>query len=660
MANYYFYPYIGLTGGADGALDSLDGSLLKDGDAAFVVITSSRTCYIYTLDEDSNAIEDGVNVIAPDSNAGTKRWLRTSSPTDQFDVAFYGATGNGSTDDTVAIQNALNAVKFVTFGDPSKEYKISSNLILDSNHLIDLRGCKITQTVANKPIFKATSKDNVWIFCEGGVLYGEGTWSDAWTGNTTHWDHGICFLGCTRSGIVDPVIKNMAHAGICIKGGNTIKIINPIIEGTHAYSTVLSSGDNFQNGIYITDDVIYGIGDDILILDPDISGVTQGILRENQGSSAGVVDASLAIVSPNIHDIPGQHAFYIQGGKTAVSNPVLSNIALSGFKVQSADSNQAIKGFTCTGVAASDLGGNLFEIACIGSGSTSNLILSGTGDTVAGYGIAVTGKVQNLKADVVVSNVGTAVYCTGAGASDLDITVKAQTVTETGVLITATTATGIKIRPTLRECNAANGTFYGIHINSASAEVDIFDPDITDASGYMVHGLFNTSSGSTVRVHGFARLTGASSTAVRADYPITEWPTEVVLNGATGDFTSLVNVSSSQEMITSVRSTSVSNVTLWGMNLEDESSYTIVADIAGKLAGSAQRAGYITMCIAYRNGGTATIEGSPPEVSVIESASFAGVYSWAVSDNAVFIVVNSASSVNYDWTARVRVTKFVD
>lgn len=73
VTDYYFRPCIALTGGGDGALDAIDGADLIDGEAAFVV--SNGLQYIYYLDADSGAAEDSPNVIAPDSNAGDKRWI---------------------------------------------------------------------------------------------------------------------------------------------------------------------------------------------------------------------------------------------------------------------------------------------------------------------------------------------------------------------------------------------------------------------------------------------------------------------------------------------------------------------------------------------------------------------------------------------------------
>lgn len=71
MTNYYAYPYILLTGGGDGALDSLDGSLIKDGDWA--VVTTNTGVFVYRCNATSAAAESSPAVISPDSNAGDKR-----------------------------------------------------------------------------------------------------------------------------------------------------------------------------------------------------------------------------------------------------------------------------------------------------------------------------------------------------------------------------------------------------------------------------------------------------------------------------------------------------------------------------------------------------------------------------------------------------------
>ncbi len=67
------WPANSLTGGGTGALDAIDGGLLSDGDGAVVI--AGITAYFYSLDSTSGAAESIPDVIAPDVNAGDKRWI---------------------------------------------------------------------------------------------------------------------------------------------------------------------------------------------------------------------------------------------------------------------------------------------------------------------------------------------------------------------------------------------------------------------------------------------------------------------------------------------------------------------------------------------------------------------------------------------------------
>lgn len=73
MANKIYWSKTALIGGTADALDSIDGASLTDGDFAHVVV--GEKLYIYKLDDDSGATESAPDVITPDANAGTKRWI---------------------------------------------------------------------------------------------------------------------------------------------------------------------------------------------------------------------------------------------------------------------------------------------------------------------------------------------------------------------------------------------------------------------------------------------------------------------------------------------------------------------------------------------------------------------------------------------------------
>jgi len=62
-----------LTGGAAGALDEIDGSLLNNLDIA--IVTVSGTVYFYVLNHDLTTAESSPGIISPDKNYGTKRWV---------------------------------------------------------------------------------------------------------------------------------------------------------------------------------------------------------------------------------------------------------------------------------------------------------------------------------------------------------------------------------------------------------------------------------------------------------------------------------------------------------------------------------------------------------------------------------------------------------
>lgn len=86
----------------------------------------------FYYDSSSTLPDNGGDVIAP--NSGVGRWLRPNG--NRFNVKEFGALGNGSHDDTLAIQSAINRVQFLAVGTvyiPAGTYKISQSLTLSNN-----------------------------------------------------------------------------------------------------------------------------------------------------------------------------------------------------------------------------------------------------------------------------------------------------------------------------------------------------------------------------------------------------------------------------------------------------------------------------------------------------------------------------------------------
>jgi hypothetical protein len=84
-----------LTGAAT-CLDNVDGNDVADGDGAFVLYDNPTSglqeFYIYKLDSTSGATASSPTVIAPVSNAGTKRWLLSRPTFRGFEVAKISGT----------------------------------------------------------------------------------------------------------------------------------------------------------------------------------------------------------------------------------------------------------------------------------------------------------------------------------------------------------------------------------------------------------------------------------------------------------------------------------------------------------------------------------------------------------------------------------------
>lgn len=131
MANN-FYGAVALTGGAPGALDAINGSILNDGDGAVVIVGNQG--YLYSLDADSAAAESSPDVISPDSSAGDKRWILSNTLNTMSPRTYAGEESitheNGMIEKfgTAAVGPSGTTV---TFGTPFPNEIIAVNLTIE-------------------------------------------------------------------------------------------------------------------------------------------------------------------------------------------------------------------------------------------------------------------------------------------------------------------------------------------------------------------------------------------------------------------------------------------------------------------------------------------------------------------------------------------------
>lgn len=118
-----------------------------------------------------NSLVVKTSITTPENRQLIKSWIndidQANSLGSYTNVRSYGATGDGTTDDTQAIQNAINDVHknnggLILF--PTGTYKITSTLTLYANTSLygtNIFASVITMDGQNKPFFKATDLDDV-------------------------------------------------------------------------------------------------------------------------------------------------------------------------------------------------------------------------------------------------------------------------------------------------------------------------------------------------------------------------------------------------------------------------------------------------------------------------------------------------------------------
>jgi len=634
--------------------------------------TSGNGSGVWFLAVDATTVtEDEVNIL---TGSATVSFVKKAA--DSADIV-YTPAGTGAVTTTAqdklrevvsvtgfnTIQDALNTGKSVSF--PEGSYSLTDVLTFTANNqaVILNAGVTITQTTADKGIFWAEDLDNVWVVANGATLVGEGSWSAAWTGNSGHNDRVVQFTNCTRSGIIKPYIKNGANAGISIVAGSDITIDSPIIEGTHTHGTVLPSEANFQNGIYIKHNPTVGTVKRVHIKTPKISGVAQGILLEGHVALVISDDMQVQIDSPIIRDIPGQHGIYCNNGRITINNPNIYNCDLDGIKIQDnhtmVPSCVVINDFVIT-----NCGSHAIELQATGTGAStvSNVFFNGIAkDCQRGVGLNAENPsniIENVRGNVQIVNstqYGLIMQANATGIMrNVDITVDSITSGLHGVFVDGAGITDSKITPRVRDAGTtAANTYDGIHINNCT-DLQVWNPDVKDALSNQRYAFFVLAG--SVGVYGKSVLQNGTTYSARANVPLSNWPTDVDLGGDV--FPLLLNASNffKSNGVTkgSNQSTSATDVTLWQIEVPDESAMMLQATVVAKLSDSTDRESWVRSCLCYRDaGGNVTIDA---QGDIQNLGTSGAVLTWEATGTTIRLRANSGSAVTYDWDASVMYT----
>ncbi len=205
----------------------------------------------FYYDASETAADNGGTILAPTTGSG--RWKRPAS--NRVNVRQFGAVGDGSANDTTAIQNALNYAKTLTNANlhfPAGDYKITSTIVLTTSPAVNL---SVTGEGNNVSVITVA------------------------TANTNGFKFSFENVGATQP-------YGVRFQNLCLKtsaGGGTAIVVsygNPPTTNNHAVQTVVvdscaivsggNSGDSWRNGIDITS------GWNCQISNTFISGNSQG------------------------------------------------------------------------------------------------------------------------------------------------------------------------------------------------------------------------------------------------------------------------------------------------------------------------------------------------------------------------------------------------
>lgn len=397
-----------------------------------------------------------------------------------------GAVGDGTADDTEAVQLAINSGLIVDFGGPEYSYKVTAALQLRDGQSVIGNGATLQQGTANTEILNIEGKSDIDIsglrFVGIGTDYSE---SDS--------NRGCAVYGGTsgsRIKIQQNRFENFGYAAVRLRSQHKITVLNNQIVGPgSAVLTPVTSGRCY--GLLIDAGC-----DGVLIGGNTISDSAQGVRIE--GGTTGT--KNIRIIGNHIFGTVGQHGIYAGANlhQLLIAGNTVEDTDLVGIKVQSADYALAPNDAICiasnivrsTGdqgilVTSADFPDGVYR--CKGVAVSGNTV-----QTTAGSCIRV-----DSADDVVV----TGNMCSGASQSGIawgqnfNLLIDANTIVGAAQSalrdVSASGAVALKGN-VIRNCATANavGNENGILVTNAGSDYVIEGNVISDANGNMAYGIY--------------------------------------------------------------------------------------------------------------------------------------------------------------------------